>query len=196
MTRTMVRGGSGVLSSGGSAPDRQPYAIPTEMQDEVEKWARQSGRHATVVWKPPPLACFAVEIDLRPSDERLKAWQEGDLEEKPKELVYLHRWDGEEGRYEPIHLHELGTQGLLTHLRRGDTWSGRGKFDSIQEAVQHSIQSWKDRKEKMRERARDRAIQKGLSVRRQVCGIPFEKVGIDLGGFSTEQEQSESVETD
>ena len=176
----------------GGEPDRRPYSVPAEMQDAVERWARKSGRHAEIVWKPPPLACFAVEISLRQDDERLKAYREGDLKEEPKEVVHLHRWTGDE--YEAIHLHELGTQGLLTNLRKGDTWSGRGKFDSLSDAIQHSVQEWKDRKEKEREESRQRAIDLGMSVRRQVMEIPLKRVGIDLDGFSPEQKEQESVD--
>lgn len=110
--------------------------VPYEIRDAVEEWARGCGRHADIVYVPytdPPIP--QVRIELKPNDKRLKAWQEGDADEKPVETVELVEYDEEKKCYVGLDLHQLGPSGVVEFLERGNMWSGRGEFNSLQEAV-------------------------------------------------------------
>lgn len=111
-------------------------SVPVEIRDAVEQWARSCGRHADIVYIPftnPPIP--QVRIELLPHDPRLKAWQEGDADEKPVESVELVEWNDEKKCYVGMNLTDLGAGGVVELLERGNTWTGRGEFDSIQEGV-------------------------------------------------------------
>lgn len=123
----------GIVVSGGR---RAAPSVPVEIRDAVEKWARSVGRHADIVFitfTDPPTP--QVRIELLPHDPRLRAWQEGKADEKPVETVELVEWDAEKKRYVGMNLMDLGADGVVELLQRGNTWSGRGEYLSIQEGV-------------------------------------------------------------
>lgn len=162
--------------------------VPVEIADAVEKWARKYGRHARVTYidhVEPPIP--QVRITPAPGDPLAEKVQTGELPpEAAEETVELmHQKRGEPG-YTPYRLEELGVSGVLRILNRGNTWSGRGEFDSPVEASEEAReQNQRARKEAYRE-GLDETIQAGRSVRRQAFGIPLKEVGIDLEGASLE----------
>ena len=110
--------------------------VPVEIADAVELWARGCGRHATITYitvVDPPIA--QVRITLRPDDGRLDAWRKGLVDEEPIEAIELVEWDEKHTRYVPLNLTELGASGVTALLERGNLWSGRGEFDSLQQAI-------------------------------------------------------------
>jgi hypothetical protein len=166
---------------------------PVEIADAVETWARQYGRHATLRFVPhmqPP--CWSVNLTLKPDDPALRRWQEGAASELPTEGVLLLEWDAGAGEIQPatgepagayraVSLEEYGADGVVALLERGNTWSGRGEFASMQEAV--TAAASRSREEKNRRRAQMRQWARDLAAdqRRQILQIPLVPVGIALG---------------
>ena len=157
--------------------------IPGEMQDAVEMWARSRGRHAKLVYLPA-LRTYAVEIDLKGDDPRMKGWQEGRLSVKPTETVYLHYQPVKNGKpashFVPMQLGEMGVEGLLEILNRGDTTSGRGEFSSPQDVVQEVGRRNDALEESVKKAARDNARQRGRDLYRH-SHVPKTTVTADIG---------------
>ena len=170
---------------------------PLEIQEAVQLWGRKSGRQARLVWTPAKrriwhegrwiwidtgLECWCVELSLRPNDPTLRAWREGRLRQdsEPTETVLLIRWDSARQRYVPLDIEQLGASGVVRFLEQGDTWSGRGEFNSFTDAFQAAIRRYEDGVRRLREEARQWAIDVGRDVRRRTLKIPFLRVGIDL----------------
>lgn len=110
--------------------------VSVDVRDAVETWARGIGRHAAIVYVPhtdPPIP--QVRIELKSDDGRLEAWRRGESEEKPVETVELVEWDAERKCYVGLDLGQLGASGVVEYLERGNMWTGRGEFTSLQEAV-------------------------------------------------------------
>lgn len=153
---------------------------PAPVADAAERWARKHGRHARIEWVSR-MHCFVVRLELRPNDPLLGAWRAGQIGgEKPTEDVFLHEWDTERGRYVALNLDDLGATGLTRLLEMGDTWSGRGEFKSLYHAFLAARKSQREANEKTYKHRKQNAIDRGREVRRQVLGIPFERVGVDL----------------
>lgn len=163
---------------------------PLEVAEAVEMWARSHGRHATMEYVPP-LRCWSVNLTLKPGDPALRRYQEGKAEEEPKEGVLLIEWDAASGApnpvtgapagaYRAVDLEEYGASGVVELLEKGNTWSGRGEFESLQEAVTAAASRNREQREKIKARQKEWARQFAGDVRRQYQGIPFLRVGIDL----------------
>lgn len=107
-------------------------SIPWELQDEVELWARQYDRHAKLHFIP--VGGFFCRITLRPDDPRMKSFQEGllDQPDPPGEDVWFNTPDGHGGT-KCLDIREMGASGVKEFLEKGNTWSGRGEYDSIVE---------------------------------------------------------------
>lgn len=151
-------GGSPIISLGHR---RGTPTVPVEIRDAVEQWARTCGRHADIVFVPhtrPPIP--QVRIELLPHDPRLRAWQEGDADEKPVETVELVEWNDEKKCYVGMNLTDLGAGGVVELLERGNTWSGRGEFSSIQEGVVAARAKKKSHLERLQEWVRGEVIQR------------------------------------
>lgn len=172
------------------------HALPTPpaaVADAVELWARQYGRHATMKYVPlasPP--CWSVNLSLKPDDPALRPWQEGRASHKPTEGVLLIEWDAEAGEvspitgqrsgaYRPVDLEEYGPTGVVELLEKGNTWSGRGEFGSLAEAVVVAATRSREEREKIKARQRQWARDYAGDVRRQYLKIPFLPVGVALG---------------
>ncbi len=153
---------------------------PPEIQDEVELWARKSGRHAKMHFIPVG-GWFAI-VSLRSDDPRMKAYQEGMAEEPPGEEIWFHKtMPGRPGDFEALDILQMGPSGIRAFLERGDTWSGRGEYASVEEAAR------KAEEHNQRQREKDRAFQKEESrneqrdKRRWRMGIPFLSVLKNIG---------------
>lgn len=152
---------------------REPGPIPVEIADAVELWARGSGRHATIVWidaVTPPIA--QVRITLRANDPRLEAWREGLTDEEPVETVELVEWDERKNAYVGIPLSDLGATGVTEMLQKGDTWSGSGEFDSLQEAIVAARERKKAETERLRQFHRGEALSRLEETSRYHLDIP------------------------
>jgi len=159
---------------------RQQRRAPLEFQDAVELHFRKSGRHATIVWIPEPVCQWQIRITLRPDDPALAAWQAGEAEEEPVETVEITFYDEDLGLYVGYELDELGVSGLTEMLEKGDTWSGQGRFSSIQDALTWQVENQRSTQERLRNAMRDEAMAVGRDVRKRVTGEPILPVGIDL----------------
>ena len=159
---------------------RQQRRAPLEFQDAVELHFRKSGRHANVVWIPEPVCQWQIRITLRSADPVLAAWKAGELEEEPVETVEIMYYDEGLGLYVGYELDELGVSGLTEMLEKGDTWSGQGRFSSIQDALTWQVKNQRDTHERLRNAMRDEAMAVGRAVRKRVSGEPVLPVGIDL----------------
>lgn len=102
--------------------------IPHEIQDAVELWARKSDRHAKMHFIPQ--GGFFVRITLKSDDPRMRSYQEGLVPDPPGEDVWFHTPRGD-GGYNCFDVREMGIEGVKEFLERGDTWSGRGEYDSL-----------------------------------------------------------------
>lgn len=116
--------------------------IPWDIADAIILWGRNTGRDVTPVWHPV-LDAPIVKIRLRPDDPRMKAWQEGDLEEEPFETVLL-----------PNDLENYGATGIVEILQKGDLMSGRGTSSNLMSATVEVI----ERNRKAREESKQRIV--------------------------------------
>jgi hypothetical protein len=161
---------------------------PVEIADEVEAWARLSGRHATLHFIPTAFlrgrvasGTWVVRLTLKPGDKRLLLYREGKVAEPPTEDVWLHEPDASHHTgYRPFDILQLGASGVRTFLEKGDTWSGRGEFRSLEEQLKKVNEDNAQAREKNRTDAREGARDEARDKRRQVLGIPLVGVLADL----------------
>ena len=169
-------------------------APPAEIADEVELWARQSGRHARLHFFPVSFrhgriaqGTWVVRISLKPDDKRLKLYQErnrrspedGEVREPPTEDVWLHESDGK-GGYRALNLTDMGASGVREFLEKGNMWSGRGQFGSLEEQLRKVNQDNEAARQKNRANAKDQALLRTADRRRSALGIPFVGVVADI----------------
>ena len=172
---------------------------PVEIQEEVELYARESGRHAKIIFVPTSFAngCIAsgtwlVRFTLRPNDKRLQAYQEGQAEKPATEDVWLHesnpdegkpisgRPGQKEGRYRPLDIVQMGTWGVRQFLESGNTWSGRGEFNSFEEQLRDVQDTNEEARVKFRADTKEENRLAQREKRRTRLKIPFLGVGVDL----------------
>ena len=162
-----------------------PYAI----QEEVELWARESGRHAKMHFSPP--GTWFVRISLKSTDSRMELYQMGLAAQPPGEDVFFHTPNPHEGQvingvrqgpYIPISLEHLGTSGVRNFLERGNTWSGRGEYLSMVDQIRQVNESNEEVRLKSRADQKEASRYEQRDKRRWRFKIPFLPVGIDLRG--------------
>lgn len=160
---------------------------PFEIQDEVELWARKSGRHAKMHFIPVG-GWFAI-VSLHPHDPRMKAYQEGMAEEPPGEEIWFHKtMPGRPGDFEALDILEMGATGVREFLERGDTWSGRGEHRSIEEAAKKAEYHNERQRHKDREFQREESRHEQRDKRRWRFGIPFMTVLKNIGTRATKDD--------
>lgn len=147
--------------------------IPVWAQDVVELWARDTGRHAKVVWNPI-MRCPEVQVTLKPDDPRRK------LNGVETEPLFLHRQLGPGQPYTAIRLDELGEGGLRTLLEEADVLSGRGRSKSLMASLVEADRHQERIKEAMRKEAVEFARLNARDERRRVLGNPLVSVSSDL----------------
>lgn len=192
----------------GSEAER--YA-PVEYRDAVTEYYRSYGKSADLVWAGAPLNCWQVRIKPLSTDPRREAEQEGvAAPEEVVETVELLRenpdfgWEfdrlGRKKKFHPayvaIELEEIGIEALLDILREGDSFSGRGRFDSIEEARKHARQERIQKQYDAEKAARQEAMDLAGAVRRQVLKIPFLPVGKTITGDTDEAQERQEAEGD
>lgn len=181
--------------------------VPWDIQEEVELYARESGRHARVHFVPG--GGWFARFTLRTSDPRMELYQKGLVEDPPGEDVWFHvqnpnEQEGlhasqlkslrvpicwpvirmENGRcrmpFIPLDILQMGPSGVREFLERGNTWSGRGEHSSHEEALNRARAAEKASKERLRSSDQEDARKMALDRRRWWFKIPFVPVGIDL----------------
>lgn len=163
-----------MISLGRSDVPRAPW----EVREEVELYAREHGRTGTVelVAVPGGFACWVVKLSLRPNDERMRAYQEGRSGEPVPEMVWL--MDHDTGK--ALDIQQMGAAGVRRFLDRGNTWSGRGEFASVSDAVRTARERDEAATARAREQAKEENRYERREKRRQYLQIPAIPVGIDL----------------
>lgn len=154
--------------------------IPYQISDAVEMWARNRGRHATIGWNVA-MRCAVIDLTLKGDDPRLKAYQEGRLKFEPKESIPLHYQPKEGAPFVAINLEDLGPTGIVEMLEKADTWSGRGEYGSMLEAVRAVERFNNDKREKMREAVLEASRDRARDYRRQVFDLPLVSVPANIG---------------
>ncbi len=160
---------------------------PIEIQDEVELWARKSGRHATMHFIPVG-GWFAI-VSLHPHDPRMRAYQEGMAEEPPGEQVWFHKTvAGRPGDFEGMDILQMGPSGVRTFLEKGDTWSGRGEFRSVEQAARKAADHNVEQREKDRLFQREENRNEQRAKRRWRLGIPYLSVLSNIGSKAKKED--------
>lgn len=170
---------------------RGEVQAPVAFRDALEKWARGHGRHADLVYVPA-ICTWQVRLSPMPNDPQLELHKQGKVKyeelwetielveaKKPKEITAK-----SPSPYKPIPLGEIGIDGLLALLDKGNMWSRRGDFNSLQEALVAARERQKMTTEKLRRDERDNAGYMAQWFRRQIFKVPFLRVGIDLKSLS------------
>lgn len=168
---------------------------PVEIADEVELYAREYGRTGKIHFAVGPNT-WVVTLSLRPNDERMRLWQEGRAAEPPVETIWLQEPNPDEGKVLGVHpetgrpmrgapfraldIHQMGAAGVRAFLERGNTWSGRGEFRSVEEAVRRTYQQDAEATERFRETTKEENRFERREDRRRYLQIPAVSVGIDL----------------
>ena len=114
------------------------------------------------------------------------------MPEKPTEDVWIHRSNPKEGKVKPnthgrreqpfipISIQQLGVSGLIGFLEKGDTWSGRGEYSSLEDQLQKVRTQNRERRHAFREKMKLDNRMEQAQKRRKVLGIPLVPVGIQL----------------
>ena len=179
----------GIISLRANNRHELPKA-PPEISTAVELFARRSGRTAKLHFVP--FGGWFVDLSLRSNDTRMTLWRDGKADKPPTERVWLHLPNPRRGmivpgthgekepRFRPLDIRRLGAAGVTEFLEKGNTFSGRGEYSSVEDAV------LKVRDNNERERIAFREKQKIANrleqreKRRFRWGIPFLPVGKDL----------------
>lgn len=171
-----------------AAPD-----APYDIADECEQWARQSGRTGTLHFVPTLMhgdrivsGTWMLRLSLRPNDKRMQLYQQGMAPEPPTENVWFHRSPtadeiskgAKPDALIPLDIQQMGASGVREFLERGDTWSGRGQYASIQDEMRKKDAANEAAQERQVESLRDRARQRAKDMRRQILKIPFIRGGL------------------
>ncbi len=165
---------------------RYPTA-PHELQEAVELWARESGRHAKLHWSPG--GTWFVRLTLRADDKRMLLYRQGFSEAPPGEDVWFHIPNPREGQriggvlqgpYIPLDIHHLGVSGVREFLEKGNTWSGRGEYLSLVDQLHQVRETNETKRRSFREFQKEENRYEQRQQRRFRLKIPFLPVGINL----------------
>ena len=162
---------------------------PVEIADEVEQYARESGRHATLRYVPTllkgrkaVLGTWRVEFSLKEDDKRLELFRTGRVSEAPAEIVWLHEPDPSfPSGYRPYKLEDLGPSGVRNFLEKGNLHSGRGEHRSLEEMVRRVEEQNQVARTKYRQDKKEENRFRRREERRWRLKIPFIGVAIELG---------------
>lgn len=147
--------------------------IPVWAKDVVELWARETGRHATLVWNPL-MRCPEVQVTLKPDDPRRKI---GGMEKEP---MFLHRQTAPGSGFVAMNLDDMGESGLRTLLEQADMLSGRGRHKSLLASLRAADREQEAHQEAMRTAAVEYARLNSRDERRRVLGNPLVAVQSDI----------------
>jgi len=181
---------------------------PVEIADEVEMYAREHGRHATLHFVPTLgmanrafRGVWVVRMSLRPNDPRLGLVQTGRTAAMTEDIWlqepnprYGKEVPGTGGMREPefvgLDIEQMGASGVRTFLERGNMWSGRGQYTSLEEQARKARADNDAMKEKFRADQKEASRHEQRDKRRWRFKIPFLGVGIDLGRRNPNKEST------
>jgi hypothetical protein len=154
---------------------------PPAIAEEVEMFARKSGRTGKLVCTP---SGWMARFSLRCNDPAMILFQQGMAPEPPTEDVFFavrnpKAWatDGSATpgvqQMIPLDIEQMGPSGVREFLERGDTWSGRGVHSSQVDALQKSKRAETERKARVDKDARETAMDIAREYRRTILGMPF-----------------------
>jgi hypothetical protein len=164
-------------------------------------YARDHGRHAKLHFVPTEFrngrvvnGTWVARFSLMSNDKRLLLYQQGRAEEPPTEDVWFHRpvRGAREGEMdcEPLDICQMGASGVRQFLERGNTWSGRGEFSSLEEQARKAIEANAEMRQKFKEEKKEESRRRMVDERRSRLKIPFVQAGKDLGGPNKTQGES------
>lgn len=128
---------------------------PHEIADEVELYARESGRTGSLRWVPTLMlngslvrGVWVVDLSLRVNDPRMQLWRDGKAEKPLTEQVWLWETNPKAGDVIPgtfgelreppmvgLDLAQMGAAGVRQFLDRGNSEGGRGEYGSLVDAL-------------------------------------------------------------
>lgn len=170
---------------------------PPEVAQEVELYARESGRTGSVAYVVP-LSAWEVRLSLRSNDARMIAYQQGMASEPPVESVLLVETNPKAGQrtfrhgqyeverpFRALDVVQMGAGGVRAFLEQGNAWSGRGEFRSPEHAAQTAAARDEDMRAKNKQDAREDvrtrvAEERPWYARKQHEKIARQVVDIDL----------------
>lgn len=156
---------------------------PFDLQEEVELYARESGRTARLHYFPG--AGWFARFNLRCNDPAMLLFQQGMTDEPPGEDVFFMVPDpsptARPGDMVPLDVLQMGRAGVREFLERGNTWSGRGEYDSIVDAHAKAREANRQAKMAFKAQRKDENRQRQRAQRRWWLKIPLVAVGIDVG---------------
>jgi len=154
---------------------------PPEIAEEVELYARKSGRTGTLHFVP--FGGWFVRFSRLCDDPRMRLYQEGQIPEPPTEDVWIHvdnpkagRPDGRGGHESPyiaLDIYQMGAQGVREFLERGSVWSGRGMYASHEDALRKAEAHNEMRQSRNRQNAKETSRFRQRDKRRWRFKIPF-----------------------
>lgn len=109
-----------------------------------------------------PHVGWMARFSLKPNDPAMKAWKEGRAPEPPTEDVFFIEPDPKDPkRMVQMDINQMGASGVRTFLERGNTWSGRGEYTSIEESRHRAREATEKRKRDAKEEAREASVEIG-----------------------------------
>lgn len=155
---------------------------PAELDDAVKLWARNNGRTGGRLEYVPAMGCWCIFLNVVPDHPLMRAYQEGRLDqaEPPTDSIPLQEWDPKARKWTPISLDELGAEYITELLDKGNLWSGRGEFESMQEAVLHAREQNERQKEAWKKYADEAAKDTMALGRRKLNNLPLISVNADI----------------
>lgn len=181
---------------------------PPDLREVVELYAREYDRQGTLHFF---MGCgWFANLSLRSNDKRLLLYQEGRAAKPPTEQVYFHvpnpneQFGVSKGELErmddpvlwpcislkgdrcrqpfiPLDIVQMGPARVRDFLERGNLWSGRGEFDSLEEQLREVREKNQAAVEKFRQDQKEANRHEQRDKRRWRLKIPYLPVGIDLG---------------
>lgn len=183
---------------------------PIEISEAAEKWARKNDRSATMCFAPlagwfvrlslrandkrwiafregraeePPTEDVFFHVK-NPFEAQVMSVTDVLADPRFNGQPLIDWWNGTKVRM-PIYLQldilQMGAEGVTSFLEREDTWSGRGKYGSIEEATKATMDKNDAGAEKMRADMEEQAGRRAHDLRRQIGKVPFLRVLADLG---------------
>lgn len=133
-------------------------ALPPGVADVVELYAREGGRTATM--HHAPHGVWFARFSLRSNDKRMILFRQGLAAEPPTEDVWFHRFNPGAAKrgepdYLPLDLWQIGATGVKDFLEKGNTWSGRGEYRSLEHAIEVSDRANERHRQKVKADAED-----------------------------------------
>jgi len=158
-------------------PRSVEHTIPVEIRDEVELWAREHGRHATITWNrhmnAPELVFTRMDTDPHKAvdeEQRILMTEPGEVR-NPRTNRMMPASVG-------VNIWAMGPSGVRKWLDEHNLWGAGSK--SMQERIDEVREQHKANR-KAKYDAAEEAMRDEADLRaRTILGIPYLPVGIDL----------------